>query len=362
MSIRKCKNGHYYDDSRYSKCPHCSAYSLDTFERFVEKRLKSYEPIDGEWKFDSLLGRGSYGAVYKIINTKNNEEAALKVIIVENNSSKSESESILDTTIELCINENEDRIRRIKNEIEYLYKISACKYFVHIYKNYEFYWDQGIDFMIQMELLTPVTDYFSQIKKTEKKLLLLGMDICKALIFLESKNIIHNDVNPNNMYHSNDGIYKLGDLGMTSSSADLAPGGTIPYLSPETLFSGSISSQTDIYSLGASLYILSGGDKSDLINRTASTILVKPPIIGEQFFEVILEACEWDKSKRIKNASVLLEKLEHLGDDKINNVEVLKQHDINQNKIKNRLKKKKSLCYIDLLIGFYLPVYWHLFL
>lgn len=70
MSIRKCKNGHYYDDSRYSKCPHCSAYSLDTFERFVEKRLKSYEPIDGEWKFDSLLGRGSYGAVYKIINTK----------------------------------------------------------------------------------------------------------------------------------------------------------------------------------------------------------------------------------------------------------------------------------------------------
>ena len=100
------------------------------------------------------------------------------------------------------------------------------------------------------------------------------------------------------MYHSNDGIYKLGDLGMTSSSADLAPGGTIPYLSPETLFSGSISSQTDIYSLGASLYILSGGDKSDLINRTASTTLVKPPIIGEQFFEVILERQQHEKKEQ----------------------------------------------------------------
>lgn len=88
-----------------------------------------------------------------------------------------------------CNEKTDNKIENIKREIHYLYEMHECKYFVHIYNDYQFQWEHGIDFMIQMELLTPITEYFRIHDVSEKELLKLGMHICKALICLEEKGM-----------------------------------------------------------------------------------------------------------------------------------------------------------------------------
>ena len=119
---------------------------------------------------------------------------------------------------------------------------------MHIYKDYRLQWSKGIDYMMQMELLTPATDYFSQNGYSEKELLVLGMDICRALIYMESKGLSHNDINSDNVYRSDNGTYKLGDLGMTREISVWSAGAEFPV----NLVT---STERDIYSLGVMLYI-----------------------------------------------------------------------------------------------------------
>ena len=54
MNLRRCEKGHFYDWDKYLECPHCNGYDVQA--TLIEARLRSYEPIDGKWKFDSLLG------------------------------------------------------------------------------------------------------------------------------------------------------------------------------------------------------------------------------------------------------------------------------------------------------------------
>lgn len=183
--------------------------------------------------------------------------------------------------------------------------MNECEYFMHIYKDYRLQWSKGIDYMMQMELLTPATDYFSQNGYSEKELLVLGMDICRALIYMESKGLSHNDINSDNVYRSDNGTYKLGDLGMTREISVWSAGAEFPV----NLVT---STERDIYSLGVMLYILAGGDKNGIQNCFPADIehLPRPRNMGMEFFNVILSTCRVLKSKRIENASEMLKRLQ----------------------------------------------------
>lgn len=94
--------------------------------------------------------------------------------------------------------------------------------------------------------------------------------------------LIHRDIKPDNIFLSNDGEVKLGDLGL-AKSADQQHGltmtgasmGTPLYISPEQAEGKrDISLGTDIYSLGATLYHLLAGE---------------PPYLGDSAVGVLLK-------------------------------------------------------------------------
>ena len=161
--------------------------------------------------------------------------------------------------------------------------------------------------MIQMELLTPATVYFNENGFSEKELLMLGMDICKALIYMEKKGLSHNDIKSSNVYRAEDGTYKLGDLGMTREISALSSGSEF-YVDLET------SVERDVYSLGVMLYVLAGGNTDGIQNclKVDKGILPRPQNMGEEFFNIILNACRAPKDNRIKNASEMLMKLQDI--------------------------------------------------
>ena len=92
--------------------------------------------------------------------------------------------------------------------------------------------------------------------------------VCTALEYGWRKaQLIHRDIKPDNVFLSNDGEVKLGDLGLAKSSDQQqgltmtgASMGTPLYISPEQAEGKrDIDLRTDIYSLGATLYHLLAG-------------------------------------------------------------------------------------------------------
>jgi len=95
----------------------------------------------------------------------------------------------------------------------------------------------------------------------------LGIRLCRAVQALHHQNVIHLDLNPNNVRTRADGTMVLIDFGVAHHAQlpdlhDAAFGeaeGTTAYLAPEQLHHVRSDSRSDIYAIGAILYQLATG-------------------------------------------------------------------------------------------------------
>ncbi len=88
--------------------------------------------------------------------------------------------------------------------------------------------------------------------------------LCRALSYLHSQQVIHGDLKPDNILVDHKGDHlKLIDFGLAqiagSKQKQEAPAGTLAYLAPEVLKGKPASKQSDLYALGILLYQLLAG-------------------------------------------------------------------------------------------------------
>jgi serine/threonine protein kinase len=89
----------------------------------------------------------------------------------------------------------------------------------------------------------------------------VGKDILKALISCHRQNIIHRDIKDDNIFVTGDGVYKLGDFGVSKKLQDRSRAasmrGTPNFIAPEVyLGKEAYDCTVDLYSLGIVLYRL----------------------------------------------------------------------------------------------------------
>lgn len=100
----------------------------------------------------------------------------------------------------------------------------------------------------------------------------ISIEVCEAIEYAHAHNVLHRDLKPANIMLRSDGSPVIMDFGLAKMSQDYQEEmsisisghimGTVDYMSPEQAESTkSVDEQTDIYSIGATLYQMICGEK-----------------------------------------------------------------------------------------------------
>ena len=266
------------------------------------------------------IGKGSYGAVYKVMKKDASGEyfSAVKKISIP--SSEEEVDVLQDDGYdhESITALFAERMSRIVEEFKLMEKFKGNSHIVsyedHMIVQHEN--DPGWDILIRMELLTSLPKYYSHLN--EEEVMKLGIDICDALELIQKENIVHRDIKPQNIMVNSFGAYKLGDFGIAKTMDHATKAtqiGTPDYIAPEVFHKKAYGFQADQYSLGLVLYWALNERKMPFVptgkkaptyeeietakQRRMNGEPIPEPLKGnEALKKAVLKACSYDPEDR----------------------------------------------------------------
>lgn len=291
------------------------------------------------WEITNLIGEGSYGKVFEIQKTSYGitTTSALKVITIPQSQAdikSAMSEGMDDQTITTYFKGYVDEI------VKEILLMSTVKGHPNIvsYEDHQVIAHKdtiGWDILIRMELLIPLVDYQISHKLSEQDVIRLGIEISSALAYCHSKNLIHRDVKPENMFVSEIGQFKIGDFGVARTvertTSGLSKKGTEIYMAPEVYLNRPYGKNVDVYSLGLVMYRMMNGNRlpflpaapaavtfqdkeNSLIRRMKGEELPSPIYAGNELGKIILKACAFAPEDRYKSAKEFQQLLEELSE------------------------------------------------
>jgi len=219
------------------------------------------------------LGKGRFGSVYLVREKESKFLAAIKVL---------SKEQLLKEGIHM----------QLRREIE----IQAHLRHKNILRLYGYFYDDERIYVI-LEYASQ-GEIYSHLKKqgrfSEMKTSKIIKQVCEAVSYMHSKNVIHRDIKPENVLLDELGNVKIGDFGwcVFNPQGDRRNTicGTLDYLSPEVIEGKEHSFEIDSWSIGVLCYELLTG---------------KPPFVTSSSDETCKKIVETGVSFTDAEASVL---------------------------------------------------------
>ena len=219
-----------------------------------------------DYKIIKRIGFGASGLVYKVAkkNDPTNKIYILKQIPY--------SEPNLEETTK--------KVQSAQNEALILSKLS-CKFIVKYYNSF-IDCDNNLNIIMEYCDSGDLNSFICNLKKentylTEEEIWHFFIQISLGLAYIHSKNILHRDLKPMNIFLTNKNQIKIGDLGVakllnTNANASTCIG-TPYYLSPEICKEKPYNSKGDVWALGCILYELCTFNKPFSASNPAALIL-----------------------------------------------------------------------------------------
>ena len=292
--------------------------------------IYSYQPLWGTWLVDKLIGSGSFGKVYRIFHQDygHTYTSVVKIITIPG------AEQSKNMNLEPSVDEGtirgyyQDMVHDLVNEVNILYSLSGNSNILgyHDHQIIEHKDRIGWDILIRMEYAKPLSILLSEKQLATGDIPTLGIDLCQALEICHKKGIIHRDIKDENIYVSDDGLYKLGDFGIAMKLSrggwTASMHGTPHYMAPEVYKGENYGLAVDIYSLGIVMYrllnhgrlphmppspevIQPGDDKAALDWRMNGKPFNNPAQAGSALSNVIMKACSYQADGRYPSAALM---------------------------------------------------------
>ena len=276
-------------------CPACEA-RLEAETKTIFNEASSVSSLEqgrfpagtvlaGRYRVLGLIGRGGMGEVYRAHDLILNQAVALKFLGRANMSEAS--------------------LARFRNEVRVARQVShpnVCR----VYDiGFAISGDGGFHFL-SMEYLDG-EDLASLIRRIgrlpQDKAIEFARKICAGLAAAHERGVLHRDLKPANIMIDGRGQVRITDFGLAALAQEVALGdirsGTPAYMSPEQKAGREVTTRSDIYSLGLTLYEMFTG-KRRAGTQTNPSEIVKD--LDPAVERVILRCMEEDPKRRPSSA------------------------------------------------------------
>jgi serine/threonine protein kinase len=260
--------------------------------------------VVGEYKIVRVLGRGGLGAVYEAMHLISQRAEAMKVMLPEQTGTPDMKERFR-REIQLLASLNHPNIASLHNAF-YL----------------------GDQLIMVMELVEG-EDLRTRSRNSRIPMPMLmdfAMQVLAALDYAHARGVVHRDIKPANIMVSPAGLVKVLDFGIAISqgSVELTMAGSLIgsplHMSPEQIRGEKATQQSDIYSLGVTLYELiagrppvNGATTYELmmahLNKTPTPLAELRPDIPVRLSDIISRSLEKEPAKRFATAAEFLDAL-----------------------------------------------------
>jgi serine/threonine protein kinase/Flp pilus assembly protein TadD len=270
--------------------------------------LRRGTTIASRYEIIEELGEGGMGKVYRVDDTKIQEEVALKLIRPE-------------------IAADKKTIQRFSNELKVARNISHK----NICRMYHIDEHEGSHF-ITMEYVAG-EDLKSLIRRVKQihigTAISIAKQVCDGLAAAHDLGVVHRDLKPSNIMIDKQGNARIMDFGIARSSQvkgitrEGAMIGTPEYMSPEQVETKEVDHLSDLYSLGVILFEMVTGNvpfEGETPLSVARKHADEPPPdpkslnpqISNDLNNLILKCLEKDRDNRYQNAKELRSELESI--------------------------------------------------
>ncbi|KAI5780722.1 kinase-like domain-containing protein [Peziza echinospora] len=204
----------------------------------IQKTMAGVRP-ELPYVLDDLIGRGSFGSVFKAHKKINKEVVAIKVLNMDVTDENDIRDAISEVTLLSALKQNE----------------------VHNICRYHESFLEGARLWVVMDYCSggSVRTLFKAGKLEEKYVQVIVREILVALCYIHKNGIIHRDVKAANILINKDGRVQLCDFGV-SAQLNITQGkrstfvGTPWWMAPEVIIEGATyNSKADIWSLGITI-------------------------------------------------------------------------------------------------------------
>ena len=262
----------------------------------------------GAYLIERKLGQGGMGTVYLGKHEDTGKLVAIKVLPAS-------------------MAHEEGFVARFAREIDAMHRVTG-EHVVEMYDSGE--WEGTYYYTMEFVDGETVTDRVLREKRLGwREVIEIACQVCKALKAVHNTGIIHRDLKPSNLLLNKQGVCKLTDFGVAHVFAGdqlTATGGvigTVEYMSPEQAQGRRVDKRSDIYSLGAVMYVMLTG-RPPFTGKSALDIAQKHkfgqfdsprrivPDIPHWLDEVVCKCLEKNPDNRYPDAYVLQLRLQEI--------------------------------------------------
>lgn len=268
-----------------------SISTREPFARVWEDKAPTMEIVGPDsFVLIKLLGRGSFGEVFRVAHRETAQEYAMKVLHKEKMSSG--------------------------NVLRYAFtERNVLSYISHPYIVSLFYAFQTPSHLVLILELCPGGSLQSLIARegrlSEPLACLYSAEVLSALLHLHERRTVFRDLKPDNVVLDECGHAMLTDFGLSKEGVDGLGGagsfcGSMAFIAPEILQRGGHGHAVDIYGLGVLLFAMLTGkppfyhrDRETLVANIKFALLLVPSYVSKDAASLIRGVMHRDPSRRL---------------------------------------------------------------